>query len=156
MIPAATPSVPPPPAALPLRVLLIEDSALIRRSLTEVIDAAGHLRVSACAETADDALRCLQQASFDAVIVDLQLKRGSGTQVLAYLKQSGLIERMLAMVLTNHALPAYRARCLQYGVRHFFDKSLEFDRVIEVLEQYARSVADGAAPGSMADPRDQA
>jgi DNA-binding NarL/FixJ family response regulator len=154
MTPAATPSALPRPAGLPLRVLLIEDSALIRRSLTEVIDASEHLRVSACAETADDALRCLQQASFDAVIVDLQLKRGSGTEVLAYLKQSGLIESMLAMVLTNHALPAYRARCLEYGVRHFFDKSLEFDRVIEVLDQYAHSVAKGAAPESMGDAGD--
>jgi DNA-binding NarL/FixJ family response regulator len=42
-------------------------------------------------------------------------------------------------VLTNHALPAYRERCLQYGVRHFFDKSLEFDRVLDALHRYARA-----------------
>jgi DNA-binding NarL/FixJ family response regulator len=130
-------NVPPTLGRAPLRVLLIEDSELIRRSLVEAIDASGRLRVCAFAETADDALHCLRHTRFDAVIVDLQLKQGSGTQVLAYLKQSGLIETMLAMVLTNHALPAYRARCQQYGVRHFFDKSLEFDRVIEVLDQYA-------------------
>jgi DNA-binding NarL/FixJ family response regulator len=139
----------PQPVA-PLRVLLIEDSALIRRSLTEAIDASERLRVSAWADTADEALRCLRETPFDAVIVDLQLRRGSGMQVLAHLKQAGLTERMLAMVLTNHALPVYRVRCQQYGVRHFFDKSLEFDRVIEALDQYAGSLARRPACGPAA------
>jgi DNA-binding NarL/FixJ family response regulator len=44
---------------------------------------------------------------------------------------------MFALVLTNHALPTYRERCLQYGVRHFYDKSFEFDRAIDALHEYA-------------------
>jgi DNA-binding NarL/FixJ family response regulator len=48
-----------------------------------------------------------------------------------------LIDRVFAAVLTNHALPAYRERCEQYGVRHFYDKSFEFDRVIDALHEYA-------------------
>src|SRR5580700_3236988 len=98
----------------PLSVLLIEDSPLIRRSLVEA-------------------------QRFDAVIVDLQLKRGSGVEVLAYLQRTGMTDSAFAAVLTNHALPAYRERCLQYGVRHFFDKSLEFDRVLDALHHYART-----------------
>jgi DNA-binding NarL/FixJ family response regulator len=116
----------------PLRVLLIEDSALIRRSLVEAIDASGVLHVAAYA--------------FDAVIVDLQLKHGSGVPVLAYLQREGLIERTFAAVLTNHALPAYRERCEQYGVRHFYDKSFEFDRVIDALHDYAYARSQGQPP----------
>ncbi len=125
----------------PLRVLLIEDSPLIRRSLVETIDASGQLRVTAFAESPDDAIAFLASESFDAVIVDLQLKRGSGVEVLAYMQEKGLVNSSFAAVLTNHALPAYRERCLQYGVRHFFDKSLEFDRVIDALHDYARERA---------------
>ncbi len=44
-------------------------------------------------------------------------------------------------MLTNHALPTYRERCLQYGVRHFFDKSLEFDRVLDALDDHARHLS---------------
>ena len=121
----------------PLRVLLIEDSALIRRSLVEAIDASGVLHVVAYADSSDEAIALLADETFDAVIVDLQLKQGSGVPVLAYLQREGLIERTFAAVLTNHALPAYRERCLQYGVRHFYDKSFEFDRVIDALHDYA-------------------
>jgi DNA-binding NarL/FixJ family response regulator len=122
----------------PLRVLLIEDSPLIRRSLVEAIDASGQLRVTAYADSPDDAIALLSSEAFDAVIVDLQLKRGSGVEVLAYLQKAGIVESAFAAVLTNHALPAYRERCRQYGVQHFFDKSLEFDRVIDALHDYAR------------------
>jgi DNA-binding NarL/FixJ family response regulator len=121
----------------PLRVLLIEDSPLIRRSLVETIDASGLLKVAAYADSADQAIALLNDESFDAVIVDLQLKQGSGVPVLAYLQREGLIDRVFAAVLTNHALPAYRERCEQYGVRHFYDKSFEFDRVIDALHDYA-------------------
>ncbi|SAL19249.1 chemotaxis protein CheY [Caballeronia peredens] len=124
----------------PLSVLLIEDSPLIRRSLTEAIDALGPWRVSAFADAPDDAIALLSSRAFDAVIVDLQLKRGSGIEVLAWLREYGAetARRAFVAVLTNHALPTYRERCLQYGVRHFFDKSLEFDRVLDALHDYAR------------------
>jgi len=123
----------------PLRVLLIEDSPLIRRSLTEEIDSSGLLHVAAYADSADQAIALLGDETFDAVIVDLQLKQGSGVPVLAYLQREGLIDSMFAAVLTNHALPAYRARCEQYGVRHFYDKSFEFDRVLDALHEYAQT-----------------
>lgn len=125
--------------AAPLRVLLIEDSPLIRRSLVEAIDASGAFQVAAWADTADAAIALLGDEQFDAVIVDLQLKHGSGVPVLARLQRDGLIDTTFAAVLTNHALPAYRARCAQYGVRHFYDKSFEFDRVIDALHDYARA-----------------
>ncbi len=123
----------------PLRVLLIEDSPLIRRSIVEAIDASGVLHVAAHADSADEAIALLSGEPFDAVIVDLQLKHGSSVPVLAFMQRQGLIESMFAAVLTNHALPAYRERCLQYGVRHFYDKSFEFDRAIDALQDYAQT-----------------
>ncbi|SAK49101.1 chemotaxis protein CheY [Caballeronia hypogeia] len=129
------------PQRAPLAVLLIEDSPLIRRSLTEAIDALGPWRVTAFADAPAEAIALLSSQAFDAVIVDLQLKRGSGIDVLAWLRESGDAGRLrgaFVAVLTNHALPAYRERCRQYGVHRFFDKSLEFDRVLDALHDYAR------------------
>jgi DNA-binding NarL/FixJ family response regulator len=127
----------------PLRVLLIEDSPLIRRSIADAIDALGVMHVAACADSADEAIALLSGEPFDAVFVDLQLKRGSSVPVLAFMQREGMTESMFAAVLTNHALPAYRERCLQYGVRHFYDKSFEFDRAIDALHAYAQSRQTG-------------
>jgi DNA-binding NarL/FixJ family response regulator len=38
-------------------------------------------------------------------------------------------------MLTNFAHDQYRKKCLQLGADYFFDKTTEFDRVIEVLRQ---------------------
>jgi DNA-binding NarL/FixJ family response regulator len=123
----------------PLRGLLIEDSPLIRRSIVEAIDASGVMQVAAHAESADEAIALVDGVAFDAVIVDLQLKGGSSVPVLAYMQKEGLIDSTFAAMLTNHALPAYRERCLQYSVRDFYDKSFEFDRVIDALHEYAHA-----------------
>jgi CheY-like chemotaxis protein len=37
------------------------------------------------------------------------------------------------MVLTTYAFKEVRERCIALGADHFFDKSMEFERVIEVL-----------------------
>ncbi|MBN4667790.1 response regulator [Pandoraea nosoerga] len=124
---------------LPLKVLLIEDSAVIRESLSEALGSTGMLQVTGVAETADEAVRTLKEDSFDAVIVDIQLRRGSGMDVLSYLHDAGMLPNVMAVVLTNYALATYRKRCQQLGVQYFFDKSLEFDRVIEVLDDFASS-----------------
>lgn len=120
-------------------ILLIEDSPLLRSALVEVLSATGCGQVEAMADTAQDAIEALDARAFDIVIVDLQLREGSGIEVLAYLQRRALTDSMLVVVLTNHTLPAYRERCAEYGVRHFFDKSLEFDRVIDLLEDHASS-----------------
>ncbi len=124
-------------ASTPLRVFLLEDSAVIRESLAEAINASGLFIVAGTADTARDAVALLKEQAFDAIIVDLQLRQGSGIEVLTYLQEAGLLRRMLSIVLTNYALPALRQRCLDCGAGYFFDKSLEFDRVIEVLDEFA-------------------
>ncbi len=101
--------------------------------MIEAIDALGPWRVTASADAPEDAIALLSSQQFDSVIVDLQLKRGSGIDVLSWLQETGRARSAFVAVLTNHALPTYRERCEQYGVRHFFDKSLEFDRVLDAL-----------------------
>ncbi len=39
------------------------------------------------------------------------------------------------IVLTNYPYIAYRRRCISLGADHFFDKSTQFDRVLQVLRE---------------------
>jgi DNA-binding NarL/FixJ family response regulator len=66
------------------------------------------------------------------VVVDLQLREGSGFGVLQHLKLNH--PDLLAIVLTNSNTAAMRARSLALGAHHFLDKSSEFERVAELLE----------------------
>ena len=136
--PAARPtplaSQPMPP---PLNVLLIEDSAEIRETLTQSIEASGNMAVTGFADNSAEAIRIIEQGGVGAAVIDLHLKEGSGLLVLAHLSRTGNPGQILRMVLTNHASPIFRRSCERFGIDHFLDKSLEFDRAIELLEEYA-------------------
>jgi two-component system, OmpR family, response regulator len=57
---------------------------------------------------------------------------GTGQVVLQALKAPDA-QKAPVIVLTQYPNPAYRERCLEMGADYFFDKSTEFDRVMELL-----------------------
>lgn len=117
----------------PLRVLLVEDSLLIRKHIVALLEDVEGVAVCGEVDTEADALTALRIGRFDAVIVDLQLREGSGFGVLQHLKIHH--PELLAIVLTNSNTAAMRSRSLALGAHHFLDKSSEFERVAELLEQ---------------------
>jgi two-component system OmpR family response regulator len=115
-----------------VRVLLVEDSLLIRKHLVALLEDSEGVSVSGEVDTEAAAIAALDSATFDAAVVDLQLREGSGFGVLQHLKRN--YPDLLTIVLTNSNTPAMRARSLALGAHHFLDKSSEFDRVAELLE----------------------
>jgi len=124
-----------PPDARPLRVLLIEDSLLIREAVAELVESDGLAYVAAVADSEAAAIADLQANIYDVVIVDLKLREGSGFGVLRALqdKKSGV----LPIVFTNYATPAIRRRCAELGATWFFDKSSEFEEIGELIARQA-------------------
>lgn len=112
-------------------MILIEDSAAIRETLVHALESTGSLAIVGVAETASDARLLIENTAADAVIIDLQLRASTGFEVLADLRALNGKAKPIQIVLTNYAAPIFRQRCKEYGADYFFDKSLEFDRVIE-------------------------
>jgi DNA-binding NarL/FixJ family response regulator len=75
------------------------------------------------------AIAAVRKKGIDVMILDLQLRQGTGFGVLQALGA----DRPIAVVLTNYAIPAYRLRALELGVEYFLNKSLEYDRLPEVI-----------------------
>ncbi|CAG9184247.1 Protein-glutamate methylesterase/protein-glutamine glutaminase [Cupriavidus laharis] len=125
------------PSYRALRVLLIEDSAVLRGMLLEYLSDFPHVRSVDWADTEAMALRMVTgDQPYDVVIVDLQLRQGNGINVLRAMKSKGLPG--LRIVYTNHAQVAiYRHQCAEAGADYFFDKSLELEQVFRVIEEHA-------------------
>ena len=119
--------------ALPLRVLLVEDSPLIRERLAESLSDPGRIEITGQADAEDTAIALVGDNDWDVLVLDLQLKRGTGLAVLR-----ALVARRppnsKVIVLTNYAFPQYRAKSLALGADFFFDKAREYHRVRDVLE----------------------
>ncbi len=121
----------------PYRVFLVEDSPAIRETLAQSLESSGLLKIVGHAETVDDAWQGLLATPADAVIVDLHLRSGTGFDLLTRLQAAPGLAHLVKLVLTNYAAKTFRDRCLLLGANYFFDKSLEFDNVIEVLHALA-------------------
>jgi len=132
--------------SLPIRVLLVEDSAVIRERLAESIVEPGRIEIAGYADTEDGALRALRDTPCDAVILDLQLKRGNGLGVLKAGRRKG--GEPVYIVFTNYDFPHYRAKSMQLGAAYFFDNATEHTRVREVLQDMARSRTAARPPGA--------
>jgi len=117
--------------AAPLRVLLVEDSPVIRESVVELIEADGLARVVCATDSEADAIRELTANPYDVYIVDLRLREGSGFGVLRALQESR--PDALTIVLTNYTSQAIRKRCSELGVKWFLDKSSEFEGIADLI-----------------------
>jgi DNA-binding NarL/FixJ family response regulator len=120
----------------PLQIFLVEDSAEIREALTQTLESAGQMSVVGYADNANDAIRALENQAIDAAVIDLHLREGSGLEVLAHLARANP-KNILRVVLTNHTAPMFRRASEKLGADHFLDKSMEFERAVEVLAQHA-------------------
>jgi two-component system OmpR family response regulator len=123
-----------------LQVALVEDSAQIRERLEEALAAIDGVSVAFHAETENDALALLRATHWDVVILDLQLKQGTGLGVLKGLKADGKAHGIVA-VFTNYGFPQYKERALALGAAHFFDKARDFDALQQVLRDLIEPTA---------------
>lgn len=126
------------PAKLPLRVVLIEDSAVLRDLLTAILGGIRTLDIVGAADSEAAALVLLARVRPELVIVDLELKAGTGFGILAAIH--AVPERFgspRVVVFSNHSHPAVRARCGALGAVAFFDKSFQMDELLSYMDGVA-------------------
>ena len=121
----------------PLRVFIVEDSELIRRRIIDNVRSMGRFEVVGFAESEDEAVEAISRLRPDIVITDIQLKEGSGIEVVRQVRAHPYAPRPRIYVLTNYAFPEYKAQCSVAGADEFFDKSSEYDRFLSSMQQAA-------------------
>ena len=120
------------PAAL--RIFLVEDSAILRDRLSEAIATWGTVQMTGHAETEAAADAALRTGDWDVLILDLQLLQGTGLGVLRNLRGYRKPGTSV-IVLTNYAIPSYRARSMELGADYFFDKTKDFSKIKDVFTE---------------------
>lgn len=122
----------------PMKVLLVEDSVLIRNALMEILIGSPDLTIDGIAATQSNAISLLDEQQFDMLLVDIELAQGNGFEVIRHTQRDDYpYPQPVFVMLTNHAHPQYRTLAKNLGVKHFFDKSMDFDLAIETIETEA-------------------
>jgi len=125
-----------------MKVLIVDDSEAVRERLAEMISDLPGVEISGQANNGQEAIRLIEEIKPGAAVLDIRMPKGSGIDVLKYI-QNGLQPKPLVIVLTNYPYPHYREKCLAMGADYFIDKSVDFEKVIDVLEAMVNSGQTG-------------
>ena len=119
-----------------LSVLLVEDNPVNQRLATRMLEKRGHRVV--LAGNGREALEALEKASFDLVLMDVQMPEMDGFQATAAIreKEMGTATHLPVIALTAHAIKGDRERCLAAGMDGYLTKPIKPRELDDVLESY--------------------
>jgi DNA-binding NarL/FixJ family response regulator len=115
------------------RVYIVDDSVKLRKRLNELLSDVDNVQVIGQADNADKALNDIRILKPDTLLLDILLPGKSGIQLLGEVKE--LQPEIVVIIMTNYDYPQYRQQSIRAGADHFFNKSREFENIIEVLKQ---------------------
>jgi DNA-binding NtrC family response regulator len=122
-----------------LRILIVDDEALIRWSLSETLSDCGHVVVEA--GNAVGALRAVTSAAvpFDVVLLDFRLPDSNDLALLSHLRRLAPPTRIILM--TAHGTLEILQAALDLGVHRVISKPFDMN---DLAPMVAQAYASGA------------
>ena len=123
-------------SAEPLRVVLVDDHALCRSGLTDLLHHRGNITVVAALGDPDKVAAALQEHKPDLLVLDLRMPSTDGMTLLRRLRAEGCDTP--ALILTMSDSEADLGAALRAGVRGYLLKDMEPDELVAAIERAAR------------------
>jgi DNA-binding NarL/FixJ family response regulator len=127
-----------------MTVFIVDDSTVVRERLAQMIAGLPGVDLVGQADIAFEAIDGLRRLRPTCAVLDISMPGGSGIHVLETIKREQ--PALNVIMLTNFAQDQYRRKCLQLGADHFFDKTTEFEKVLDVLRVHVDRPAPAPGP----------
>ena len=124
----------------PIRVMCVDDHALIRDALTLKVDLEPDMRMVATAGTGEEALKCFGQHRPDVTLMDLQLPMMSGLDTIRAIRREDSEARIIVLTMYEGDEDIYRS--IEAGAMTYVLKDTLADDLIRIV----REVYAGARP----------
>jgi two-component system, chemotaxis family, protein-glutamate methylesterase/glutaminase len=106
----------------PATVLVVDDSAFMRRVIGEIIDGSGEFRVVGTARNGHDALRQIHALSPDIVTLDVEMPELDGVETLGYIMSETPRAVVMLSAASTQGGVDLTLRCLELGAVDFVRK----------------------------------
>jgi len=103
-------------------VLVVDDSAFMRRLIGEIIDGSGEFRVVGTARNGHDALRQIHSLEPDIVTLDVEMPELDGVQTLGYIMSEMRRPVVMLSAAASQGGVDLTLRCLELGAVDFVRK----------------------------------
>jgi DNA-binding NtrC family response regulator len=117
-------------------VLIVEDSPFFSQWISRQLLNLEGIEVAGIVDNVNDAIRFIKDKPINIAIIDVMLNNSVGTELIKYLKSFN--ENITVILFTNY--PELKKNCLNLGADYFFDKSTEYDEMINVVSNLNNNV----------------
>jgi two-component system invasion response regulator UvrY len=118
-----------------LRIMLVDDHAVVRMGFRLLLDTTSDLRVVAECGCGEDALKCFGEVDPDVLVLDLSMDGMGGLETLSRLMAKWPAARVL--VLSAHEDTSHPRRALAAGALGYLTKRSAADALIEAIRLVA-------------------
>ena len=114
------------------RVLIVEDEAMLRHALADMLEAKG-IRVAAEAQDGEEAVRLASEIRPDVVLMDLRMPAMDGIEATRRIKD--LLPRTQVLVLSAYDDPGLHRSAEEAGVFCYLVKGCAPQLILDMIER---------------------
>jgi DNA-binding NarL/FixJ family response regulator len=115
-----------------LVALIIDDSQLIAERLVDLLKRSENIKQTLLGFNYSEGKRIIEENAIDVILLDINLPDKSGIELLKHIKQ--IQYPIKVIMVTNESNPMYKQICMKLGAYAYFDKSNEFEKLLEILD----------------------
>jgi two-component system, NarL family, invasion response regulator UvrY len=116
-------------------VLIVDDHAIVRQGLRQVVSETADIIVTGEAETGAAALRLLREKPFSMVLLDISMPDRNGIDVLKQIRRE--FPKLSVIILTMHAEDEFGVRALKAGASGYLTKQSAPAELVNAIRQVA-------------------
>src|SRR5215216_1340117 len=126
-----------------IRVLVVDDSAVMRKLIPNILEKYGDIEVIATAIDGDFALNKIEQLKPDVVTLDLDMPRMDGLTTLRHIISRGALPVIMLSSLTSHGA-ATTMQALEIGAVDFVCKPKSASHIGEMADELVAKIRAAA------------
>lgn len=118
-----------------IRVLIVDDHALLREGLKQLFEYAGDIEVGAEATTGEEALAALKKERYDLVLLDISIPGLHGVELVSRIRENPDNPPILMLSMYNE--PQIAKRKLKAGAMGYITKNSAPSDLMEAIRKVA-------------------
>ncbi|NWG39344.1 MAG: response regulator transcription factor [Hydrogenophilaceae bacterium] len=116
-----------------IRILIVDDHAIVREGLKQILSDDENLVVAGEAENAAEAMRLAREKDFDLVLLDISLPDRDGLELLESLKKEH--PKLGILMLSMYRETQYAVRAIKSGASGYLNKQSAPDQLVSAIKQ---------------------
>ncbi|HTP95194.1 MAG TPA: response regulator transcription factor [Burkholderiales bacterium] len=116
-----------------IRVLIVDDHAILRNGLKQILAETDDLRVEGEADSSQQALQRVREGAWDVIVLDINLPDRNGIETLKLIKQEQ--PKAHVVMLTMHPENHIALRALKAGASGYLTKQSTPGQIVAAIRQ---------------------